>query len=63
MCMLCGETREQGKREAIYLAEQLERMAGMERALAAGRIDPHGKDNFSGDLARSIVRMLVEQYV
>ena len=64
MCMLCGETAAQGRKEAIYLAEQLERLACYQRALGSGRIKPHGEDAKGiGALAASVIRNLVAEYI
>ena len=64
MCMLCGETREQGKREAIALAEDLKRLASAQLDLAAGRIDPHGPDAKNiGTLVLLVIRKLVGEYI
>jgi hypothetical protein len=64
MCMLCGNTKEQGKREALHLADSLERLAIHERNLASGRTDPHGDDSKKGALlARQVIRCLVQDYL
>lgn len=64
MCMLCGDTFEQGKKEALLLADDLERLAAHQRNLAYGRTKPHGEDAAKGALlAKSIVRTLVAEYI
>jgi hypothetical protein len=64
MCMLCGETREQGRREALNLAESLRRMAAIQEGLAYGRLKPHTDDtNGSSELAASLIRNLVAEYI
>jgi hypothetical protein len=62
--MLCGETRAQGRKEAIYMAEQLEKLAQYQRGLASGHINPHGDDSKGiGALAASVIRNLVAEYI
>lgn len=64
MCLLCGETREQGRREARGLAEDLRRMAAFQEGLASGRLKPHTDDTKNmGPLASSIIRQLVAEFV
>ena len=64
MCMLCGETRKQGIKEALALADDLQQMAIHQHALARGEADPHGESGEQGAiLARSIVRKLVGEYL
>lgn len=67
MCMLCGDTAEQGKREALYLADQLNRLAMIQKGLASGQIKPHDrvdvKNGMAYNLALSIIRNLVADYL
>lgn len=64
MCMLCGDTAAQGRREARDLAEQLRKMAAIQEGLASGRLKPHTNDtNGSGALAASLIRNLVAEYI
>jgi hypothetical protein len=66
MCEFCGDEKERRLAEngAICLAEQLERVAGHYRALAAGRIKPHTDAMKSiKSTATSVIRKLVEDFV
>ena len=64
MCMLCGETAAQGRKEARALAQELRRLASYQDGLASGAIEPHGEDSKGiGALALSIVRELVMGYI
>lgn len=64
MCELCGEDRSRGVREAITLSDDMKRFAANLSNMAHGSIQPHGESAAGmGNLARSIVRKLVELYV
>lgn len=64
MCMLCGETYEQGKKEALILAEDLKRMAIYNENLAYRKMLPHSEQSKGcALLAKSIIRRLVEDYI
>ena len=62
MCMLCGETAEQGKREALDLARRLKALASIQEGLATGRIKPHS-DMSGRATALAIIRTLVAEYL
>lgn len=63
MCMLCGETRPQGIREARALAADLRRMAALQEEMASGRLNPHGPNTGLTALAASVIRQLVAEYI
>lgn len=64
MCMLCGDTAEQGRAEARQLATDLDLMAAIQRGLASGRLKPHTEDSKThGYLASTLIRKLVEEYI
>jgi len=67
MCNLCskdGIERQTARDMCIYRAEQLERMARHERALASGTAEPHSEESKGiSVLARSIIRYLAEEWM
>lgn len=65
MCELCSEeTRKMARDGHGMRAEDLERMAAMERNIAAGRILPHTDDMKQVTyLAKALIRYLVEDYL
>jgi|HubBroStandDraft_1064217.scaffolds.fasta_scaffold52304_2 hypothetical protein len=65
MCDLCDEnTRNSALRGHIMRAEQLERMAAVERSIAAQRIKPHTPEMSAiKPTAEALIRYLVEDYL
>lgn len=63
MCDLCSDY-ESGKRKALFVAEQLDRLSQAYRDMAYRKISPHGDAvKPIGALAKSIVRELVQEWV
>lgn len=65
MCDLCDEkTRGLALRGHAMRADQLERMAAIERNIAAGRIKPHTPEmSVLKPTAELLIRYLVEDYL
>lgn len=64
MCKLCGPDFQEGREEAIMVAEQLERLARVYRGYASGTFKPHEKDGgYTTSLAKHIVRSLVADFI
>ena len=67
MCALCSSDEEEKRAErerVLRIAQLLQELSGTYESLAYGKVKPHTDDFVKkGQLARSVIRLLVDEWV